>query len=63
MPDLCATVFGDDLVLSTQPDGCLVLYHLSDQGRARRLGTFADITSVWKAVDLIDTPSRGAVAA
>jgi poly(3-hydroxybutyrate) depolymerase len=61
--DLSGALFGDDLVLSTQPGGRLVLHQVSDDGKAHYLGTFEDIMAVWRAVDAIDTAPREATAA
>jgi hypothetical protein len=61
--DLRSAVFGEDLVLSRQPDGCYVLYQIADDGRADQLGTYDDIVEVWKVIDAIDTADEHAVAA
>jgi hypothetical protein len=61
--DMAVAVFGHDLILSTNPDGRLVLHRVSGDGRASRVGTFEDVTSVWEAVDAIDTTAPDAAAA
>jgi hypothetical protein len=61
--DLRGAVFGDGLVLSIEPSGRLVLYEVSDAGRAHRIGTFDDPAAAWRAVDAIDTAPERAVAA
>jgi hypothetical protein len=54
---------GEDLILTTTPDGSLVLHFISDDLSAHPLGTFDSVVEAWEAVDAIDTAFLSAEAA
>jgi hypothetical protein len=45
---------GEDLVLSSDSDGRLVLHQLSEDGGVRLLGAFDDAVDAWAVIDALD---------